>query len=100
MREKIEVLLEQSKQILHEVENNFTIEPKRKNWMRVAVGYLVSKTYDLLFEDWKIHQQCDETRTDLDYSNDFDCLVWYDSNDQVEKQLEKLTAYFILISKN
>ena len=92
-------LLFQSKQILREIENNQTIQEGWKTWMRVAVWYLLDQARDELFAVWRLEQIIDETKTDEDYHNDFDCEIWYSGNDVIEKQFEKLNVYFLKINK-
>ena len=88
-------LLFQSKQILREIENNETIQEGWKTWMKKSVWYLLDQARDELFAVWRLEQIIDETKTDEDYHNDFDCEIWYSVNDVVEKQFEKLNNYFI-----
>ena len=92
-------LLFQSKQILREIENNATIQEGWKTWMKKSVWYLLDQARDELFAVWRLEQIIDETKTDEDYHNDFDCEIWYSVNDVVEKQFEKLNVYFLKINK-
>lgn len=88
-------LLKEVQILFNEIENNGTLDWKWITWMKVAISYLLDSVYNYLFETRRLEQIIDEERTDEDYHNDFDCLIWYDRSDVVEKWFDKLNKYFI-----
>jgi hypothetical protein len=96
--QSVAVLLRNAKQILHEADNNPTIDKKRITWIKVAVDYLLDDVYNLLFEARRLEQVIDDEKSDEDYQNDFNCLIGYSINDITIARLRILDSYFISLN--
>ncbi len=93
----MENLFKISKQILWEIEKNPNIQERWKVWMKIAVGYIIDEIYNNLFNsrlEEKLEWDWNEIETE------FETEIWYDKNDTLEKQLEKLHNYFTSLKKN
>lgn len=96
--QKTPVLLNQVENLFKEILRNETINPKWIPWIKIAIWYSLDEIRKELFENWRAEQVIDETKTDEDYSNDFNSLIWFDFNDVEEKQFEKLNKHFISLN--
>lgn len=94
----MEKLLKVAKQILHEVEENITVQHQRKTGMKVAVGYILDEVHDWLLE-LRINDQEFEVRTAKNVSDLFDCDILYDVNDVIDKQIIALDKFFTSLNK-